>query len=186
MKYCFIHIPKTAGQSIQQALKDQGSLEQNKKLWGHITLQTMVKNGLKDLKRTVSVVRNPYDRVFSVYHWALKRKYVKGLTFEEFVKKHHNTKSCNLYRAGHFFKPQYDWVTSDIGLAEHILRFEHLDSDFKAFCKEVGLKNNLPHKNRNETKPKVKLSSVYTDETRELVAKAYAKDLEFFHYDWPE
>jgi len=66
---------------------------------------------------------------------------------------------------------------------DHILRFENLNEDWCNFCKKVGLDLELPHVNKS---PGKHYTEYYDDETREIVAKRYAKDIEYFNYEFGE
>ena len=98
LKLCFIHIPKTAGSSVEKMLGWSGE----KHLIGKINpkynvcpqhlywqeLQQEVPEVVDYIK--FSIVRNPYDRLVSEYHYAKQRKcrphhFVKNLSFESFV-----------------------------------------------------------------------------------------------------
>lgn len=77
-KCIFIHIPKCAGTSIEQFIKDHGrndlqfiGLYQNRSLH-HLTaieLKIIIKEQIFHHYYKFSVVRNPYDRLLSEYYW---------------------------------------------------------------------------------------------------------------------
>jgi hypothetical protein len=65
-------------------------------------------------------------------------------------------------------------------LADAVLRFENLESDYKALCQRIGKPYcQLPHINKGGGRP---YQDYYDDETRELVGKLFRKDIEFFGY----
>ena len=133
-------------------------------------------------------VRNPWDRLLSTwkdkivkqwsdeYHedfhkWRIKRyeKY-KNKEFNFFVKDvipsggRHTELMCNLF----------DRNVNFIG------RFENLEKDFNIICDKIGIpRQELPHKNKSKHKH---YTEYYDDETREIVAEKYAKDIEYFGY----
>lgn len=193
-KLIFVHIPKTGGTSIMKALRPYGL-----KGSGHIQLSrelSVHKIGRpKRARYTVFCVsRNPWDLVVSNYSYIKMEKsywhsldgttnygvhpdyeFVKDLSFKEFVYALKDKKIKSKYNT----LPQTYWINRKV---DKVLRFENLNEDFKALCKEVGLdKVELPHLNKSTHKS---YKDFYDDELIEIVRKLYHKDIETFGYEF--
>jgi hypothetical protein len=69
-------------------------------------------------------------------------------------------------------------------VVENIIRFENLKQGFDDMCKTLQVPHiKLPHLNKTKH---THYTDYYDDETRELVAKKYAKDIETFGYEFGE
>ena len=134
----FIHIPKTAGVAVSQWLKDNanGSWLLEHQHGGKHAPQKRIKKWMDaeqrqmDMGFTFCVVRNPWDRVVSAYHYYVRRHQTSNgktgidplkTTWEEFANREweHGKWGC-------VHKPQ----TTYFDKVDCILRFENLNRDF--------------------------------------------------------
>ena len=193
----FIHIPKTGGTSIERAMgANLPPLGLAKSLmgWGgkhrswrqHLTIAE-----IKKFYKTIdlhncfkfTIVRNPWDRMVSSFRWeqrGFRRNRSKAPSnFKEF------TISPRWYNKQHS-KHQLDFITNENLKIEvdFIGRFENLQEDFNtALVKGDALPKKLPHKNKTKRKH---YTEYYDDETKQIVAEKYAKDIEYFGYEFGE
>ena len=151
-----IHIPKTAGTSLVNKFGKDTHVNWNRLSRSHKTLPEMwdtewfkyYKN--QDLTY-ITVVRNPWDRLVSVYKFSFIHKWYKNtsLTFKEWVEKEpldrleeyypkeeYVLKSKKLGQRGdilHLYSPQYRFVYDENMNThmDHILRYETLDRDLE-------------------------------------------------------
>ena len=185
-KFIFIHVPKTAGCSIISQLGNpKGGRHPS---WGHRRLSSTLENNSECagyLKFTF--VRNPWDRAVSAFHYMQKggahnkwdnkdhKKYFnKPQSFQEFIKSDNfNTVVINQQH----FKAMTYYLD---GGFDFIGRFENLQGDFDTMCDKIGMpKQTLPHKNKSNHKH---FTEYYDNETKQIVAEKYAKDIEVFGY----
>jgi len=157
-----------------------------------------------------SFVRNPWDRIVSIYKYFGWDRYVE---FKRFVVKKLKNE---VWRDNYWFvRPQSDFVCNQSGdiIVDFLGKFENLRADFNQVCQHLGLApTELPHINmskkqklkpinpnkifnyaqwlyHNRTMPRSKTipsfsnyQDYYDDESRELVAQLYQKDIELFGY----
>ena len=192
-KCIYIHIPKTGGMTIESALgADVKKLHKSRMKIKHGTPhQWIYPNHWKEYF-TFTFVRNPWDRVVSAYFFDLKmynegvnrgrrRKIISELganKFKEFVSQYHQR-----YLRGPqvLYSSQLKWIAPDY---DFIGRFENLQQDFDIVCDKIGIpQQQLSHENKSKHKH---YTEYYDDETREIVAEKYAKDIEYFGYEFGE
>jgi hypothetical protein len=176
-KCIFFHIPKSAGSSIYKALDGKGYSTHKKHL--------ISKENENYFKFTF--VRNPFDRFVSTYFYFKKygrdgRGDVKMGDvvnrfnfFKDFVinfDKIPETEWCYPH-----WKQQMHWIHKDI---DFVGRFENLQQDFNTICDKIGIpRQQLPHKLKSKHKH---YTEYYDDETKQIVAEKYAKDIDYFGY----
>lgn len=188
LKCIYVHIPKTAGVSINKALF--GNLG-----GGHRTIETYKKifgPSVFDDYYTFTFVRNPYSRLLSAYRflkdggfneknksWA-DENLSDYDTFDEFVKEWVNEENIWLYD---HFKPQYSYVC-DINLTpevDFVGKFESINMDFTKVCRDLNIQNNLSVHNKGK-KRNACWKHFYTDYSRDKIADLYQLDFQIFKY----
>ncbi len=178
--FIFYRIPKNASTSVTKMLLEISEMKcytqkQFKK----------IKDNYKNFK-SFSIVRNPYDRLVSVYEDKIKSpcepgvvttnfNFYENMPFKKFVKIVCSKKDRNLDR---HFRSQYFFL-KDLDV-DKIIRFENLNEDLRKSLGEIISKLNLPHERKTKRK---KYKDYYDEETKKLVQKKYRKDFELFGYD---
>lgn len=204
----FIHIPKTAGTSIEQKLGHFKTFRRG--VQDHRTVRDLQPLGVRDLLhpsrarllRTLvrhrlrrepalsrrqfdtyfkfTFVRNPWARVFSWYQNVLRDP-------------HHQANlriqpECSFadFLQNHAqqpaLRPQLDWLRDHFGRIplDFIGRFENLADDFTRVCDRLGIEDaTLPHLITGSGED---YSAHYDDLTRRLVAQRYAEEISMFGY----
>ena len=132
-----------------------------------------------------SIVRNPYDRLWSEYkfNW---RKLVKWEEFctEDFlngIRENPARDHASAMRVRHLLPQSRFFGPGD---RVDVLRFETLEEDFYKMVINLGLPlRKLPHANKSKGESHV---GKYDDHRVQVVKGFYREDLERFGYDSPE
>jgi glycosyl transferase, family 25 len=175
----FVHIPKNAGTSILKHLCNNEQI-------GHTKLKDIT--DINVVKNSIAVIRNPYDRLYSIYkytqlgkvksYWGINESlfdYVNSHTFEEFVNE--------LYLNNIKFEdqvhlpPQTEFIKwKDGKIHTKLIRFTHLNEDLSKY---IDNNVSVPYTNKTHTK-KDSWESHYTDEMKAKVRKLYKDDFDLF------
>jgi len=208
-RYIFVHIPKTGGTALSLALESRAmaddiligdtpkairrrgrlkGLKGSGRLWKH--------SGLSDIGGVVSdqemtdffvltLVRNPWDRMVSYYHWLRVQNFdhpavemAKSLAFDDFLD--HPALQASI--AG---SPYASHVTTRNGVEQCDLfaRIEHLDEDLSGFEAHVGFEiGKIEQINISERDSDYRL--YYSDDKAALVARLCKQDIDRFDYQF--
>jgi len=186
LKCVYIHIPKTAGTSIETCLKNENDI--NQVVGGHSTFQALMhyKETIMCNLFTFTIVRNPYDRLLSAYKYMLKMETNEILGNEE-IKKCENFKDFVMnyldettILSNMHLKPQYEFIVYQGKISvDYIGKYEHLVKDWKVICKKLRKDIILPWLNKSNTEH---YSGFYDDEMKNKVKKLYYMDFTMFNY----
>ena len=191
-KFIFVHIPKVAGGSIRRANIPLQIVGHNIRNKNH--------KYFKDIKKSTNqfsfaFVRNPWDRCVSAFRYLSNGGNCAGdkKDAENFLSVYQNDfsgfirhKFSNAFLKQLHFKPQYKWICDDNDnvLVDLVGKFENLQEDFDKLCDTINVpRQKLIHQKKPKTKHK-HYTEYYDDETREIVAEKYAKDIDYFGYEF--
>ena len=128
-------------------------------------------------------VRNPWDRVVSLYERTEPIQMKDKMSFDEFVEWIQFSSATCIHSSPHRY--QLDWFLDGSGnmLADFIGRFECLERDWAVVADKLGItEKTLPHAREN---PRVRpYTEYYTARTRDLIAQKFKIDIEHFGYDF--
>ena len=192
-QFLFVHIPKTAGNSIQSILRDysedevvalrgeQDGIERfglrnpNYKLRKHSTLaeyrMALGEERFRPLYK-FACVRNPWDRMVSYYFRPTRD--LMSWNRKEFKKM-----ILNVFSVADYLRLA-EGENDPFANVDRIMRFETLADDFRSVCAALNIPAApLPQYNRSSREHYAKY---YDDELRELVRKRFAPEIERFGY----
>ena len=204
--YIFVHIPKTGGTSLALALEGRAAaddiligdtpkarkrrrrlkgVQAAGRLWKHSTLADI--DGLVSREFvagafTFAMVRNPWDRMVSYYHWLRGQSFdhpavqlAAELEFDGFMRAPHTQASIR----GHPY-PSYLCDASAQERATLYIRLERFSEDAAPLWAHLGFELSLPHENASCRDKDYR--SYYSDSSAQLVAELCAPDIERFGY----
>ena len=205
-QYIFIHIPKTGGTSMALALEDRAkkddiligdtpkatkrrrkyqSSDCKGRLWKHSTLadiEGLV--GADEIERyfTFTMVRNPWDRVVSYYHW------LRDQNFDHPAVKLAKGEACSGFLSHPLTwrtlqeTPARFYMTDARGneVCDTYIRLEHVDQDAETLVEHLGFSLRLPRV--NESSRRKDYRSYYNDSDAEFLADICAEDIKRFGY----
>lgn len=204
--YIFVHMPKTGGTAMALALEARAKkddiligdtpkakkrkprldeLSPKGRLWKHATLADI--GGIvsaDDMAQMFifTLVRNPWDRMVSYYHWLRVQKFdhpavrlSKACAFEPFVRNPATVHSLRAHPAAHY-------VTDAAGneRCNAFIRLEHLDDDLAPLEAHLGFEIALTRANASMRRPDYR--SYYDAGLRAFLGEMCAEDIERFGY----
>jgi len=178
----FIHIPKAAGMSISNAFY-------GKDPW-HYTINHYKFLTNRDFAHyfKFSFVRNPYDRLYSIYRYSFKQVQkhpqtsiaflTQYPTFEQFITEWLSKKNIQSH---YFFYPQTKYLCDVNGklLVDFVGRFESLQEDFKLVSNRLNIDKPLAHTNKSTY---TNTGLAYNEDIAKKVYDIYQPDFRLFSY----
>ena len=189
-KYLFFHIFRTGGLSLRTTIDGEEILG------GHV-LARDVKKHFADQGRSAEwdsalkfvMVRNPFDWQVSTYQYILQapahdfHTLVSAMSLTEYLRWYGEKIREPRFYGTNAYASQSEFIDDDQGnqIVDMVLRFEELPDCIHQFRGKLGLPPaEMPHINITQRKPDYR--EYYDDESRELVERIFAEDLERFGY----
>lgn len=199
--FIFVHIAKTAGSSVQQALEPFADRMPTGR-WSRILSKAGVVTDPQhtywpkhadyryvrkrlgadayDGMFSFAFVRNPWELLVSYYHFIQResehhrhRKIARLGSFEDYV-------DYEIHRNKAFQTPSiYD--EQDQLQVNFVGRFETLATDFGKICRTIGIEAGLPHVNASRH---ADYRELYTPAIRNKVARHWRRDIELLNYSF--
>jgi hypothetical protein len=134
-------------------------------------VRAMVPRAVWDGYLKISIERNPWDREVSQYYW--RQRGPERPSFRDWVldPKRRTIDNFEIYGLG------------DVVAADVVMRFETIASDFETLSARLALP--LPPLPRLKASPvagRLPYRELYDDETRDFVARRYAREIAAFGY----
>jgi len=197
-KAIYVHIPKTAGNSISDAIDNLPNCNPLAEYKGwqpkHIRaweLKALTGDEMWNSHFTFAFVRNPLDQMVSCYNWWTQvapqwPKNDEAVTairnagdFNGFMQLRYGREMINEFDGSTF-----DWISDKEGnlIVDYIARFENLQDDWREICHRMSAPHKpLPHLNKTD---RAHYRDYYTDETRNFIVQRFRKTIEMFGYTY--
>jgi hypothetical protein len=208
-RFLFVHIAKTGGTSVRAALEGlrwrdpwyypMFLCSRFSHLSGHriatklprhakvVAAKELLPKEYFDSLFKFAFVRNPWDLQVSSFHHIRRERpqYLGGHeTFEDFLRWKLDPERPYQYHIDTSITLQTDYLIDLDGsiVVDFIGRYERLHADFATVCDRIGLRAPaLPHE-RQARDRKRDYRTYYSDETAELVARRFARDIRMLDY----
>jgi hypothetical protein len=205
-RYIFVHIPKTGGTALARALESRvgpddillgdtpkaqrrrhrvKALPSKGRLWKHSTLADI--DGLVTPDEMAerfcfTLVRNPWDRMVSYYHWLRQQGFdhpavglARVLTFSEFL---HHAQTQASVKAWPYARYMHDAGGAE--RCDAFIRLEHFAQDAAPLWAHLGFRLELERVNASAREAEYR--GYYSDDDAALVAEVCAADIARFGY----
>lgn len=205
-RFIFVHIPKTGGTALTlaleaRAMKDDiligdtpkararkgriAGVKARGRLWKHSTLADIA--GLATPEEisgffTVTLVRNPWDRAVSYYHWLRDQHFAhpavglaKALGFADFLSHPQTRTALALWPYAAYMRD-----AEGVERASLYARLEHLGTDLAPFEAHLGFCLNVSRVNASSRGADWR--PYYSDASAALIADLCAEDIARFGY----
>lgn len=206
-KFIFFALPRTGSTTIREMLDDFSDIRSihisettdDFPFYHHISaleLKEIFENrGWKwDDYKKFCFIRNPYDRIVSLYHHhvrmrdnaakesllrKIKNRLSSAVLFEDFV--------FQINAKNRLTTSLENFICDDSNniLVDDILRFEHLEKDISNYLGKLNIvtkMQHIPHLNASENRRDYR--KYYTPETRRRIAELYRYEIDKFGYSF--
>jgi hypothetical protein len=204
--FWFVDIPRTSSSSIKVELSKRYGVAYGKSnliekehaslriFDGHMPAKKIRRLvGEKTWERifTFTFVRNPWDRMASLYHYRHKIGQISSdWSFREYIL---TLDKCSgvrgtIFQIPLFYRGSSDYILDDDGsiLVDFIGRYETRDRDLKEIARKIGHESLGDAWIQRASPAGRHYSTYYDDETREIVRRRYQRDLDLFGYEFEE
>jgi hypothetical protein len=206
-RFIFVHIPKTGGTALSLALESRAmkddiligdtpkararkgrlkGIQAAGRLWKHSSLADIA--GLVTEAEiadffTFTLVRNPWDRMVSYYHWLRGQSFAhpavglaKANDFSGFLNHSHIQTSVRLWPYAAYMRDNHG-----VERASLFVRLEHFEADIAPFEAHLGFRL-VPLPRTNESGRDRDWRGYYSDADAALVGEICAADIRRFGY----
>jgi Sulfotransferase family len=210
LRLIFVHVPKTAGTSVQFYFSQIDGMLQNLKgqaesgagatgsavPFKHLKAQELrdhLGEEIWDTSYRISFVRNPWDLMVSSYNWWLQKaptyvhlrrsaaEIARMGDFGSFIRSRYGLEMINEHSGN-----QLDWISDGYGDSVHYIgQTETLEDDLRQITDRLELRKleSVPVPRMNQSR-RLDYRSYYDRDTAQLVRRRFAREIERFGYEF--
>jgi len=180
-KWIFVHPEKCGGVSIEQILRlhHKDGLIDIEKNTQHWNISQYIKEiGSENLNNYLifGCIRNPWDRMVSLYYHAKKHDSYKE-DFGEYVNMIDYEKKQ--------MSAKYKFCLKGVNVMNFVAKIENFEEDVSKIMKKIGISDYILNKYDHSTdRPKTPYQEYYTKAARDIIEENFQWDIETFNYSF--
>jgi len=188
----FIHIPKNAGTAVDAMLQMERCPDYHAPACAYLAADpAFFRTAYK-----FCVVRNPWDRLVSAFHYMLASKlkpdirwretHLGGIaSFPAFAERLANSGFRAAAFGNFIFRPQWHFIADWRGriIIDNLIRFEALDAELPPIAARLGIELSNRRLNASTHAP---YQSYYDERSKQIVTGLYQRDIKLLGYRFDE
>jgi len=162
----------------EQTFEDHSTAMQMREVFGHEIWSNLF---------TFSIVRNPFDRAFSLYNFLEKRNKIPGWSFKYFISILGETGDVKLVLKSNIHRySAADFLSDKQGniIVSFVGKFENREQDLKKIASKIGVESLGEALLQKASPKKYHYSEFYDQEMKDIIYKRFRKDIELFEYEF--
>lgn len=187
-KFMFFSNPKVCQKSILWSVLKRRAIMKTHGFRNYKVILYSLPDEYIDNIYKFTIVRNPWDRAVSAFHY-IKQVWQTKETREELIGKRETFKhfvKCKFSQLGVKANPHFNYqypcaFFREEQFVDYIGRFENIDEDWKIISEKIEADPVLPHNNKSEHLP---YQHYYDADSKEIIGNIYKDDIRLFGYTY--
>lgn len=199
-RYVFVELPHTGSSAISRELLEL--YDGRRILWKHAYYHQFLDRAGPEERRyfVFSCIRNPLDEAVSIFlkykndhkgnystpaRWKRNGGWVSDAEIRRYEFIHSRGADFPAFLQAFYRMPYDNWSSLDHHRFDFVIRFEHLQKDFGAALRRIGLESKRPLPARNPTEGKTSFEAFYTPDTYRRAVWVFGPFMRRWGYEFP-